>query len=280
MNAIRGQARADRVLAGVVPPLWLGFVLFVVLGGIAVRWRRWMALLHLPCAACGVAIEHWGWVCPLTPLKNQLGALGGERGYAGGSVERHLVPVVHPEPLSADAGSALAIALVAAKVVEYAWALRGRRGPAVGRSQPPRLTRGLPLLLARPGEHPVLRFTRKGTIMKDMENLFAKAIGEIERILNTKTVVGDPITVEGNTLIPIVSVGFGFGVGAGEGTDPKKGAGSGGGTGGGGGVKPVAVIIVSKDGVRVESLKSGAASLLEKVADVAAKFAPGKPATS
>jgi len=116
--------------------------------------------------------------------------------------------------------------------------------------------------------------------MKDMESLFGKAIGEIERILNTKTVVGDPITVEGHTLIPIVSVGFGFGVGAGEGTDPKKGAGSGGGTGGGGGVKPVAVIIVSKDGVRVESLKSGAASLLEKVADVAAKLVPGKPAES
>ena len=116
--------------------------------------------------------------------------------------------------------------------------------------------------------------------MKDMESLFAKAIGEIERILNTKTVVGDPIAVEGATLIPIVSVGFGFGVGAGEGTDPKKGAGSGGGTGGGGGVKPVAVIIVTKDGVRVESLKGGVTSLLEKVADVAAKFVPNKPATS
>jgi len=116
--------------------------------------------------------------------------------------------------------------------------------------------------------------------MKDMENLFGKAIGEIERILNTKTVVGDPITVEGNTLIPIVSVGFGFGVGAGEGTDPKKGPSSGGGTGGGGGVKPVAVIIVNKDGVRVESLKGGVTSLLEKVADVAAKFVPAKQAAS
>ncbi|HET6921647.1 MAG TPA: spore germination protein GerW family protein [Anaeromyxobacteraceae bacterium] len=140
------------------------------------------------------------------------------------------------------------------------------------------LTRGVTLPVARPGAHPVLRFTRKGAIVKDMESLFGKAIGEIERILDAKTVVGDPITVEGNTLIPIVSVGFGFGIGAGEGTDPKKGAGSGGGTGGGGGVKPVAVIIVSKDGVRVESLKSTAASLVEKVADVAAKFVPGKSA--
>jgi len=114
--------------------------------------------------------------------------------------------------------------------------------------------------------------------MKDMEQLFGKAIGEIERMLNTKTVVGDPITVDGNTLIPLVSVGFGFGVGGGEGTDPKKGAGSGGGTGGGGGVKPVALVIVSKDGVRLETVKGAAASVLDKVADVASKFVPGKSA--
>ena len=113
--------------------------------------------------------------------------------------------------------------------------------------------------------------------MKDIEDLFGKAIGELERLLNTKTVVGDPITVDGNTLIPLISVGFGFGVGAGEGTDPKKGGGSGGGAGGGGGVKPIAVVVIGKDGVRVESVKGGAASLLEKVADVAGRFAKPAP---
>ena len=114
--------------------------------------------------------------------------------------------------------------------------------------------------------------------MKDFENLFTKAIGEIERILNTKTVVGEPIKVEGNTVIPLVSVGFGFAVGAGEGNDPKKGPGSGGGTGGGGGIKPVALVIVSKDGVRVESIKGAAGSLVEKIADVAARYAPTRKA--
>jgi uncharacterized spore protein YtfJ len=107
--------------------------------------------------------------------------------------------------------------------------------------------------------------------MKDVENLFGKAIGEIERMINTKTVVGDPIVVDGNTLIPLVSVGFGFGVGAGEGKDPSKGAGTGGGTGGGGGVKPVAMIVVNKDGVRIESIKGGTASALEKVAEKVAE---------
>jgi len=114
--------------------------------------------------------------------------------------------------------------------------------------------------------------------MKDFDNLFGKAMVEIERMLNTKTVVGEPITVDGNTLIPLVSVGFGFGVGGSEGTDPKKGAGSGGGTGAGGGVKPVALVVINKDGVRVETLKGGAASLVEKIADVAGKYAAAKPA--
>jgi uncharacterized spore protein YtfJ len=121
---------------------------------------------------------------------------------------------------------------------------------------------------------------RQEAVMNDIESLFGKAIGEIERMLNTRTVVGEPITVEGATLIPLISVGFGFGVGAGEGKDPVKGAGSGGGTGAGGGVKPVALIVIDKDGVRVEPIKGATASLLDKVADVAGRFAPAKPASA
>jgi uncharacterized spore protein YtfJ len=112
--------------------------------------------------------------------------------------------------------------------------------------------------------------------MQDIESLFIKAVGEIERMLSTKTVIGEPITVEGSTVIPLVSVGFGFGVGAGEGNDPKKGPGSGGGTGGGGGIKPVAVIIVTKESVRVEPIKGVGASVIEKVAEAASKFAPSR----
>lgn len=116
--------------------------------------------------------------------------------------------------------------------------------------------------------------------MKEVEDLFGKAISEIERMLNTKTVVGEPITVEGNTLIPLVSVGFGFGVGAGEGTDPNKGSGAGGGTGGGGGVKPVAMIVVNKDGVRIEPIKGGTASVMEKVVEAVGKAASAKSGSS
>lgn len=107
--------------------------------------------------------------------------------------------------------------------------------------------------------------------MPNIENLFDKTVGEIERMLNSKTVVGEPIKVEGHTLIPLINVGFGFGVGEGEGSETDKGSGQGGGTGGGGGVKPVALVVVNDKGVTVEPIKSGTASVLEKVADTIGK---------
>ena len=107
--------------------------------------------------------------------------------------------------------------------------------------------------------------------MEIVEPLFKTAIEEIERMLNSKTVVGEPITVEDNTIIPLVSVGFGFGAGGGTGKESTKGEGTGGGTGGGGGIKPVAVLIVNKDGVRLDPVKSGTASVLEKVAETIGK---------
>lgn len=107
--------------------------------------------------------------------------------------------------------------------------------------------------------------------MQDVQNLFDKAVTEIERMLNTKTVVGEPITIEGNTLIPLINMGFGFAAAGGEGSESQKGSGHGGGTGAGGGVKPVALVIVNDSGVRVEPVKPSAAPVFEKVAEVIGK---------
>jgi uncharacterized spore protein YtfJ len=106
-----------------------------------------------------------------------------------------------------------------------------------------------------------------GNSMENMDQIFSSATAEIERILNSKTVVGEPIKINGTTLIPLLSIGFGFGLGTGTGTDPKRGQGVGGGVGGGGGIKPVAVLVVDASGVRLETIKGGAASALEKVAE-------------
>jgi len=89
-----------RLLADLLVALHLGFVLFVVLGGILAFWRPRLAFLHLPAACWGVLIELSGWVCPLTPLEVRFRVLGGEGGYSGGFVEHYLIPVLYPTGLS------------------------------------------------------------------------------------------------------------------------------------------------------------------------------------
>ena len=78
---------------------------------------------------------------------------------------------------------------------------------------------------------------------------------------NVDAVYGQPIEKEGTLIVPAAEVlsfaGFGVGSGYGsndEGEDGEKNIGGGGGGGGGGRVlsRPVAVIIASEDGVRVE----------------------------
>ena len=104
--------------------------------------------------------------------------------------------------------------------------------------------------------------------MEEVEKLFKNSTEEMEKLLTAKSVVGEPMVVDGYTIVPLLSLGFGFGAGGGGGKgkngNNQDGEGSGGGTGGGGGVKPVAVIIISKDGVRVEPIQ-GPPSGLEKL---------------
>ncbi|HEY91900.1 MAG TPA: sporulation protein YtfJ [Dehalococcoidia bacterium] len=101
--------------------------------------------------------------------------------------------------------------------------------------------------------------------MTDVEQLVKTTLGEIERILSTKAVIGEPMIVEGNTIIPMVSIGFGFGGGSGSGGKDKQ-EGSGAGTGGGGGIKPLGIIVVNADGVKVEPIKGASAAMIEAVA--------------
>ena len=99
----------------------------------------------------------------------------------------------------------------------------------------------------------------------DVNKLFNSAIGELEKMINSKSAVGEPITIGDTTIIPLTSIGFGFGAGGGSGNAPD-GSGTGGATAGGGGVRPVAILVKDKNGVRVETLNT-ANSLVSKVAD-------------
>jgi hypothetical protein len=120
-----------RLLADLVVALHLGFVLFVVLGGlIALRWPR-AAFLHLPAALWGAGIEFIHGVCPLTPLENHLRHLGGEAGYSGDFVERYLLPVLYPAGLSQDVQLVLGAFVVVLNAAVYAWVWRRWRRRSV-----------------------------------------------------------------------------------------------------------------------------------------------------
>jgi len=109
--------------------------------------------------------------------------------------------------------------------------------------------------------------------MDIVENLAKTTLEEIEKVLTTRTVVGEPMTVEGVTLIPLISVGFGFGAGggSGRGESKQKGEGAGGGTGGGAWVRPVAVVIIDKEGVRIEPVRRGLSTTIEKIGETVPK---------
>jgi uncharacterized spore protein YtfJ len=105
-----------------------------------------------------------------------------------------------------------------------------------------------------------------------------EALQNLEKLFTSKTVVGDPIQIDGHTVVPLLAVGLGFGAGSGTGGDGKNN-GTGGGYGGGGGVKPVALLISGKDGLRVERLVGATATTLEGIAGLIGKMrgaSPGK----
>jgi uncharacterized spore protein YtfJ len=102
----------------------------------------------------------------------------------------------------------------------------------------------------------------------EIESLVKTTLGEIEKVLGTKTVVGDPISVGETTIIPLLSIGFGFGgVGGGTGESKRGPEGLGGGGAAGAGIKPIAIIVIDKNGARIESIKGGMASALEKIVE-------------
>ncbi|MCU1244893.1 MAG: hypothetical protein JWN02_803 [Acidobacteria bacterium] len=78
----------------------LGFILFVVLGGLLVlRWKR-LAWLHLPAAVWGVLIEFAGFYCPLTRLENWLLRRAGHAGYPEGFIAHHIFALIYPGGLT------------------------------------------------------------------------------------------------------------------------------------------------------------------------------------
>lgn len=109
--------------------------------------------------------------------------------------------------------------------------------------------------------------------MDEVAKLMKISLEEIEKVLAGKTVVGEAVTHDGNTLIPLVRITFGFGAGGGAGggmgkAKSPKGEASGGAAAGGACIKPVAVIIINENGVKIEPITGATGSVLSKAGDM------------
>jgi len=101
-----------------------------------------------------------------------------------------------------------------------------------------------------------------------LSELMGAAMEKVHEMVDTNTIVGQPITTpDGVTLIPISKVSFGFGGGGGDyGKAPKENFG--GGAGAGVKIDPVAFLVI-KDGItRVMPVAVPPVSTLERVVDM------------
>jgi hypothetical protein len=116
------------VAADAVVVLHLGFVVFVLFGGLFVL--RWPALrwAHLPAAAWGIVIEFGGWMCPLTPLEIVLRRRAGSAAYQGDFVAHYIFPVLYPAGLTRTWQLALGVGALAINALIYALVVARRRG--------------------------------------------------------------------------------------------------------------------------------------------------------
>ncbi len=124
------------LLATAVVLLHFSFVLFVVGGGLLLYKWPWLAWLHLPAVIWAALLEFNSWVCPLTPLEQQLRSAAGQAGYSGGFVDHYLLALLYPVGLDGNMQVILGSLVVVINVLVYGvlgWHRKGRRPPVARR---------------------------------------------------------------------------------------------------------------------------------------------------
>jgi hypothetical protein len=115
-----------RLAADALVVIHLGFILFVLLGGLLLlRWPR-LLWLHLPAVAWGATVEFFHLLCPLTPWENQLRRAAGDAGYEGGFIEHYLIPLIYPAGLTPHIQLWLGGVVVLINVAVYVYLLKRR----------------------------------------------------------------------------------------------------------------------------------------------------------
>ncbi len=110
-----------RILADLVVLIHFSFIIFVVTGGFfVIKWQK-VLFFHIPAVVWGVLIEFTGWICPLTPLENELRLAGGEAGFTGGFIDKYIVALIYPEELTRSVQILLGFVVIVINVSIYGY---------------------------------------------------------------------------------------------------------------------------------------------------------------
>lgn len=104
---------------------------------------------------------------------------------------------------------------------------------------------------------------------QNLPNMLQDTISKIREMVDVNNVIGEPITVDGVTIIPVSKVSVGFG---GGGSDYVKNVGSGepfgGGVGGGVKVNPICFLIVKDGNVRMMPVAAPASTTADRIVEM------------
>jgi hypothetical protein len=83
--------------ADAVVVLHLLWIVFLILGALPGQRWAWVKWAHLASLAFSIALQTFGWICPLTHLEVWLRRLGGAQPYEGTFIRHYVEQIVYAE---------------------------------------------------------------------------------------------------------------------------------------------------------------------------------------
>ncbi|MCF7876169.1 sporulation protein [Candidatus Bipolaricaulota bacterium] len=109
-----------------------------------------------------------------------------------------------------------------------------------------------------------------------VDEMIEQLADDLKSYASTSSIFGEPMEIQGATVIPVSKMSVGYGGGGGEGEEGSSGdKGGGGGAGGGVKIEPAALIIAKDGEVSVASIKAKESkfdSLIEMIPEAVEKF--------
>ncbi len=112
-----------------------------------------------------------------------------------------------------------------------------------------------------------------------MESNFKKTVDSLfngmENFVSSKTVIGEPIHVDGTIILPLVDVSFGVGAGASESKKENSLNGAGGGGGLAAKISPSAILVIQNGHTKLVNIKNqdSLTKIIDLVPDLMDRFA-------